>query len=176
MINCKEDDPILWAQGRPLGSPQRTYCLCKADSEEAIRVANRNPENGKLLTVFLRPGLVIGERDTSSLGKMIAVARQGKSRLQMGNGQNPYDFIYAGNLADAHLLAAWALLEASGKEQTHDISTRGDGQVFNVTNDDPWLFWGFQRAVSAAIGKPVRKRDIIVIPLWIGLAIGFISD
>ncbi|KAL4789474.1 hypothetical protein BDV19DRAFT_396979 [Aspergillus venezuelensis] len=175
IINCEEDEPILWGQDRPPGSPQRTYCLCKTEYEEEIRFANRKPEYGGLLTVSLRPGLVFGERDTGSLGKMISVARQGKSRFQMGNGQNPYDFIYAGNLADAHLVSAWALLEAWGKEPPTDSTTRVDGEIFNVTNDDPWLLWDFQRAVSAAIGKPVRKENIIVIPLWVGLTIGLIS-
>ncbi|KAL4935110.1 3-beta hydroxysteroid dehydrogenase/isomerase family-domain-containing protein [Aspergillus oleicola] len=113
MINCKDDSPILRECQRPPNSPQRTYCLSKAEAEEAIRFANRNTETGGgLLTVSLRPGLVFGERNTASLGKM--VARQGKSRFQIGDGQNPYDFIYAGNLADAHLLSCgrWLMLRA----------------------------------------------------------------
>ncbi|KAL4919577.1 hypothetical protein BDW62DRAFT_209552 [Aspergillus aurantiobrunneus] len=176
LIDATEDAPIL----RP-PRQQRLYCIAKADAEDAIQAANRtgspstNPDEG-VLTCAIRPGLVFGERDVGTLGKMFAVARQGRSRFQMGNGQNPYDFIYVGNLADAELLAAHALLDAWGKPPPEDGASRVDGEVFHVTNDDPWLFWDFQRAVAAHAGHPVDPAEIVVIPKWVGLAMGFVNE
>lgn len=171
--DAKEDMPIL-----RYPQQKRLYCLAKADAEEIIQAANRNggPDNSGVLICSIRPGLVFGEHDAGSLGKMFAVARQGRSRFQIGNGQNPYDFVYAGNLADAHLLAAHALLETWGKPRPTDPAIRVDGEIFNVTNDDPWLFWDFQRAVASETGNPVRPEDIIVIPKWVGLTMGFVSE
>lgn len=68
----------------------------------------------------------------------------------MGNGQNPYDFVYAGNLADAHLMAARALLESWGKPCPADSNVQVDGEIFNITNDDPWFFWDRQSRAPRA--------------------------
>ncbi|KAJ5937727.1 hypothetical protein N7454_004069 [Penicillium verhagenii] len=174
LIDATEEMPIL----RP-PQQKRLYCIAKADAEDIIQAANRNSgqDNQGILTCSLRPNLAFGEHDAGALGKMFAVARQGKSRFQMGDGQNPYDFVYVGNLADAHLLAAHALLKAWGKPpQTDDSAGRVDGECFHITNEDPWLFWEFQRAVSALAGNPIRPEDIIVIPKWVGLTLGFVNE
>jgi sterol-4alpha-carboxylate 3-dehydrogenase (decarboxylating) len=168
LVDATEDLPIL----RP-PQQKRVYSLAKADAEEAILAANRR-ENHGLLTCSLRPCLAFGEHDTASLGKMVAVALQGRSRFQMGNGGNLFDFVYVGNLADAHLLTARALLAAWGHPRPPTDPV--DGECFNVTNDDPWRFWDFQRAVSAHVGHPVRPEDIVVIPKWVGLTMGFLSE
>jgi sterol-4alpha-carboxylate 3-dehydrogenase (decarboxylating) len=173
MIDATEEMPIL-----RYPQQKRIYCLAKADAEEAIQAANRNGghDDRGVLTCSIRPGLIFGEHDAGALGKMFAVAQQGRSKFQMGNGQNPYDFVYAGNLADAHLLAAHALLETWGKPRPADPSFRVDGEVFNITNDDPWFFWDFQRAVASETGNPVLPEHIIAIPKWLGLAMGFVSE
>lgn len=129
-----------------------------------------------VLTCSIRPGTVFGEHDAGTLGKMFAVAQQGRSKFQMGNGQNSYDFIYAGNLADAHLLSAYALLKSWGKPRYADSNVWVDGEIFNITNDDPWFFWDFQRAVASEIGNPVLPEHIIAIPKWLGLTMGFVSE
>ncbi|KAL4977900.1 hypothetical protein BDW66DRAFT_131298 [Aspergillus desertorum] len=168
MVNATEDMPVL----RP---PQQKliYSIVKLESEEAIHAANRR--NG-LLTCSLRPCLTFGERDIGSLGKMISVARAGRANIQIGRGQNPWDFVYVGNVADAHLLAAHALLDAWGKEPPADPSMRVDGECFHITNDDPWLFWDFQRAVAAAVGTPVRRENIKSIPAWAALALASVIE
>ncbi|PYH41074.1 NAD(P)-binding protein [Aspergillus saccharolyticus JOP 1030-1] len=189
LIDATEELPIL----RP-PVQQRLYCIAKADAEDAIQAANRTrllnhhnnqnddtkeqevqPDDHGILTCAIRPSLAFGERDIGTLGKMFAVARQGKLRFQMGNGRNPYDFVYVGNLADAHLLAAHALVEAWGKPAPPPES-RVDGECFHITNEDPWLFWDFQREVSRLAGKPVRPEEVIVIPKWVGLTIGWFNE
>ncbi|KAF9885826.1 hypothetical protein FE257_012298 [Aspergillus nanangensis] len=167
MINASEDMPIL----RP-PVQKRPYLIAKADAEDLIRTANR--AHG-FLTCSLRPCLVFGERDTNSMGKMVAVAQAGRSRYQMGDGKNLYDFVYVGNLADAHLLAAHALVSAY-PNPTLDASQRVEGEVFNITNEDPWLFWGFQREISKQLGRPIKDEDLVTIPKWAGLTMGFVSE
>lgn len=173
LVDATEELPIL----RP-PVQKRIYSLAKADSEELIMAANRRRDSGGhvLLTCVLRPCLAFGENDVSSLGKMIAVAQQGRSRFQMGAGNNLFDFVYVGNLADAHLLAANAMLETDGQDPRPPNAPVVDGESFNITNDDPWLFWDFQRAISALVGLPVSPKDITVIPKWVGLTMGFISE
>ncbi|KAE8314228.1 hypothetical protein BDV41DRAFT_563872 [Aspergillus transmontanensis] len=148
----------------------------KVNTVRALVNTSTSGDNRGILTCAIRPSLAFGERDVGSLGKMFAVVRQGKARFQIGNGQNPYDFIYVGNLADAHLLAAHALLDAWGKPPPTDASTRVDGECFHLNNEDPWLFWDFQRAVSALAGNPIRPENIVVIPKWVGLTLGFVNE
>ncbi|PYI12778.1 C-3 sterol dehydrogenase/C-4 decarboxylase family protein [Aspergillus violaceofuscus CBS 115571] len=174
LVDATEELPIL----RP-PAQQRLYCIAKADAEDAVTAANRTaapgtPSDTGLLTCAIRPALAFGERDHGTLGKMYAVARQGKLRFQMGDGRNRYDFVYVGNLAEAHVLAARKLLDAWG--QPAPVEDRVDGECFHVTNEEPWLFWDFQREVSRLVGKPVRKEDVVVIPKWVGLTIGFVNE
>ncbi|KAE8327749.1 hypothetical protein BDV39DRAFT_204765 [Aspergillus sergii] len=126
---------------------KRVYSLRKADAEEVILTANRNKE--------------------------WFPARGGWARYQLGNGKNFYDLVYVGNVADAHVLAAQHLLDAWGKAPTGNPDSRVDGEVFHITNGRPWLFWDFQREVAAQTGNPVRHEDIIVVPKWLALIIGF---
>lgn len=53
---------------------------------------------------------------------------------------------------------------------------RVDGECFNITNEEPVLFWEFQRALAAAVGLPVKKEDIKVIPFWLAFVIAAVSE
>ena len=163
LIDADETLPIL----RP-PFQKRIYTLTKATAEEEIIAANRKDGDRSMLTVSLRPCTAIGERDTICLGKMISRAEEGKMKFQMGNGKNIYDFMYVGNLVDAHILAARALVKAYGKPPP-PAEQRVDGENINITNDERVLFWDFARNVSAAAGHPVKEEEIIVIPAWVGL-------
>ena len=170
LINADETLPIL----RP-PVQKRVYTLTKAIAEEEVLRANRRSGNSSMLTVSLRPCTAIGEADTICLGKMIPRAEEGKMKFQMGNGKNIYDFVYIGNLVDAHILAAKALIKAYGKPPP-PAHQRVDGENINVTNDERVLFWDFTRKVAAEAGHPVKKEDIVVIPAWVGLFMAWCSE
>ena len=78
---------------------------------------------------------------------IINVHRTNKTGFQLGENKNLFDFTYVLNVAHAHLLAAYALL------QTYKLATapldyeKVDGEAFFVTNDEPVYFWDFARAV-----------------------------
>ncbi|MCJ1243929.1 hypothetical protein MMC30_001126 [Trapelia coarctata] len=170
MVDADETWPVL----RP-PVQSRVYTLTKATAEEEILAENRKGGNRSMLTVSLRPATAFGENDTVCLGKMFAVADQGKTKFQMGNGQNLYDFVYIDNLIDAHILAAEALIRAYGHPPP-PADERVDGENFHVTNDEHILFWEFSRKIAAAAGHPVMPKDIVVIPAYLGLIMGWISE
>lgn len=170
LIDADESLPIL----RP-PVQKRIYTLTKATAEEEVIAANRKDGDSSMLTVSIRPCTAIGEADTVCLGKMIPIAEAGSTKFQMGKGKNIYDFVYIGNLVDAHILAAQALVRAYGQPPP-PASKRVDGENINITNDERVFFWDFTRKVAAAAGHPVNKEDIVVIPLWVGLIIGWISE
>ncbi len=171
LLDADETLPVLHPPAQ-----KRVYTLTKATAEAEILACNRKKGDCRgLLTCSLRPCTAIGEADTICLGKLLPTAVAGKTRFQMGGGKNVYDFMYVGNLADAHILAAQHLLAAWGKP-TPLQEKRVDGECFNITNDERILFWDFARKVSAAAGHPVKKEEITVVPVWIGLLMGWVSE
>ena len=177
LVDATEEFPVL-----RYPQQKRFYSLCKVDAEADVLSANRaDPMDsehhyGGMLTASVRPCGAIGEHDVNSLGKMLGNVFDGRARYQIGKGDNLFDFMYVGNLADAHLLLAYALLRAWNRPPPKDPETRVDGQAFNITDDDPWPFWEFQRTLAAAVGKPIRKEDIVVVPKTVGLVMATISE
>lgn len=170
LLDATEDLPIL----RP-PQQKRVYTLTKAQAEEDILAANRAAGDRSMLTVSLRPATAFGERDTIYLSKIIAVAEKGRNKIQVGNGANLYDLVYVGNLAEAHLLAARALVAAYGRPPP-PAEKRVDGENFNITNGERVNFWDFTRTIGARAGFPVKREEIRVIPLWVGLLMGWVSE
>jgi sterol-4alpha-carboxylate 3-dehydrogenase (decarboxylating) len=140
------------------------YSKTKKIGEELVLKANG--QNG-LLTTAIRLCTLFGEGDRVLTKHMIELAQDGRARYHVGSGKNLYDFIYAGNAAEGHVLAAKKLLEASESNKPIPQELRVDGEVFFMTNDDPWPFWSFSRFVAAEIGKPIADAEIWTIPLGV---------
>lgn len=67
----------------------------------------------------------------------------------MGNNANRADFVYAGNVADAHVLAADRLRS--------DVAHLVAGHVFFITNGDPVPYWNVPRMVWKEMGDDGKK-------------------
>lgn len=96
-------------------------------------------------------------------------------KYQMCDGKNLYDFVYVGNLVDAHILAARALLGSYGKPPPL-AAQRVDGENINITNNERILFWEFTRKVAAEAGYPVSEHEVISILVWFGLFMAWCSE
>lgn len=79
------------------------YAKTKAIGEGLVLAANR--QRG-LLTTAIRLCTLLGEGDRVLTRHFIELGRKGTIKFQIGHGRNLYDFIYAGNAAEGHLLAA----------------------------------------------------------------------
>lgn len=170
LVDADESLPVLRYPAQ-----RRVYTLTKVEAEDEILGANRQSGDSSMLTVSIRPATAFGARDFGFLGKVIAQARAGKANVQIGPGRNYYDVTYISNLVDAHLLAAHALVEAHGKAAP-PAERRVDGEAFIITNDEPVLFWDFNRAIAASIGMPVKKEDIKVVPYWVAMLAATVSE
>ncbi|KAI1362795.1 C-3 sterol dehydrogenase/C-4 decarboxylase family protein [Xylaria arbuscula] len=67
------------------------------------------------------------------------------------------------------------LVQAYG-EPSPNPEMRVDGEVFNATNEERVNFWSFQQSIAASVGLPVRKEDIIILPVWIAMATADVSE
>jgi sterol-4alpha-carboxylate 3-dehydrogenase (decarboxylating) len=170
LVDADESLPVLRYPAQ-----KRVYTLTKVEAEDDILAANRQGGDSSMLTVSIRPATAFGARDFGFMGKVIAQARAGKANAQIGPGKNYYDVTYISNLVDAHLLAAHALINAYGRAAP-PLESQVDGQAFIITNDEPVLFWEFNRAVAASVGMPVKKEDIKVIPYWVAMLAATVSE
>lgn len=172
MLDADETLPILRYPAQ-----KNVYTLTKVAAEDKVRAANRTDGDASLLTAILRPASTFGERDYLNFWSIVTKARAGRANVQIGDGKNLFSYTYVGNLVDAHILAAEALVRAYGKPPPLPES-RVDGEAFFITNDEDrdWRFWDYQRAAAASVGYPVEDKDIKVIPLGLALLMGFVAE
>jgi nucleoside-diphosphate-sugar epimerase len=118
------------------------YTRSKVDSERLLwEMAERR---GLPLTV-IRPSWIYGERDRTTLERLVGRLRAGRVPL-IGRGDNPLSAIYVGNVADAVILAA------------------GDpgavGEAYNITHQGQMTQREFLGMFVDAIGAPPIRRRI----------------
>lgn len=166
LIFATEDEPYC-----PASEQTVYYTQTKAEAEQLVLQANRT--NG-LLTACIRGCTLFGEGD-NVMPTQIGTFKSGRGKLQVGSGKNLFDWTYTGNSAYAHVLAAQklVLIDLTIPPRKEDEDMRVDGEAFVITNDEPWPFWDFVRAVGAAAGYPVTKVEVWVVPSWVfyGIAV-----
>lgn len=150
--------------------PMDGYNETKAIAEDLILSANEangSGSDGYLATVALRPAGIFGPGDRQLIPGLREAARAGQSKFQLGDNNNLFDLTYVGNVADAHVLAAEKLLDASTRDSVA-------GEKFFITNDSPIYFWTAARTVWKADG--IVDKYNIVLRRPVALAIGHISE
>jgi sterol-4alpha-carboxylate 3-dehydrogenase (decarboxylating) len=171
-------------------NPMDIYMETKIIAEKAIIAAN-----GKqgLLTTIIRPSGIFGYASPGSLCfihhtikyfdcyspgdrqlmvNLYNVYERGRTGIQIGNNKNLTDWTYVTNVADAHILAADKL--------SPSIDPPVAGEIFYITNDEPWPFWDFMNGVWDRLdvvypGKRVKKKPF-VIPRTMGMIMAVISE
>lgn len=115
------------------------YAASKAEAERVVMVAAARG----LDVVILRPRGIFGEHDTALAPRLLRLAASGRVPLFYG-GRALVDVTYAGNVADAMLLAA-----APGAPTG----------TYNVTNGEPIAVRDLLKLIFAALGREVRFTD-----------------
>lgn len=171
LFNADERWPII-------REPQQIeyYSETKAAAEELVTAANRAEPTPAFLTASIRPAGIFGEGDVQALAGLLNAYRTGKSKVQLGDNTNIFDFTYVGNVAHAHLLAARLLLATAAAATVPLDHERVDGEVFFVTNDAPVYFWDFARAVWRAAGNDAGTEGVWKIPRDLSLLMGMASE
>lgn len=124
-----------------------------------------------MLTCAIRPAGIYGEKDTTFTFKVLEHAAKASPfvlSLQLGQNDNLFDFTYVGNIAFAHLLAAFRLVGTKNRLEAGQSvpldHERVDGEAFNITNDSPVYFWDMTHAAWALAGKCVEPHQVWQLP------------
>lgn len=145
--------------------PMDAYNETKAIAEDMVLKAN-DPENG-FYTVALRPAGIFGPGDRQLVPGLRNVAKLGQSKFQIGDNNNLFDWTYAGNVADAHVLATEKLFNS-------EAVTKVSGETFFITNDAPSYFWALARTVWKADGH--IDKYYIVLKRPVAIFAGYLSE
>ncbi len=106
------------------------------------------------------------ERDKQLIWRVAKIYEDGQQNVQIGDNTNLVDYLYVGNAAHAHVLAADCLLE---KPET--VS----GQVFFITNGEPIPQWDFNRLIFKELGDDGSKK-IFTIPRALALFLAMVTE
>ncbi len=94
---------------------------------------------------IIRPSWLYGERDRTTLERLVGRLRAGKVPL-IGRGDNPLSAIYAGNVADAAILAA--------------LDPGSVGEAYNITHQGQITQREFLDLFADAAGRPPPARSL----------------
>jgi 2-alkyl-3-oxoalkanoate reductase len=129
------------------------YTLSKVECE---RLLWRAVENDRLRLSVIRPSWLYGERDRTTVARLVRRLQAGKVPL-IGPGDNPLSAIYAGNVADAAILVG------------DDPGSLGE--AYNVTSMGPITQREWLNLFARACGAPLPSRRISY-PLMFAVALG----
>ncbi len=162
-FNIDEISP-LWEKD----SDTLPYFKFKALADTLVRKANTPLDNdGKgLLTATLRISFAYGERDTQTIPAMLRTAKNGQTKIQLGDNKNLVDPTYVVNIATAHLQAARKLLAS----EAGSLDFKVDGEAFHITQGDPQPFWTWARMIWRLVGDETSPEDVTTIPRWLALS------
>lgn len=120
------------------------YSETKTLAEQAV-VASNSPKG--LLTCAIRPTGVYGKHDRARFPNILSLAKQG-SFFRIGDGSGRQNYVYAENLAHAHLLASDCLAPDSPV----------GGSIYVITDHEPINFFDFVLPFVQSCGfDPVVK-------------------
>ena len=128
------------------------YAHTKALAERHVLAANGLEG---LLCLRLRPHLIWGPRDRHLVPRLVERARRGRLR-RVGDGANLIDMVYVENAADAHLLAADALIPGSPVA----------GRAYFISQGEPVNCWQWIDEILALAGLPPVSRSISLAAAW----------
>ncbi|KAF2110281.1 C-3 sterol dehydrogenase/C-4 decarboxylase [Lophiotrema nucula] len=139
------------------------YAATKAVADALVLSSNCEG----LKTAVLRVPSVYGENDRNFIAQIVTSIRAGKYREQVGPDEKMHETVYAGSAAEAHILAAKALLDGSDGVE---------GEAFFITDNSPSPFFAFYRRCCAAAGYPVAENEVRMNPFWVVKAFASVGE
>lgn len=163
------------------------YTAAKATADAMVLAAN---DPLRLRTAVLRPCGIVGEGDAQIIPSLLRAMRQGMPRIQLGDGKSKFDFVYAGNVADACICCMEALIREHQQEEITTTTaatnhgtpsnTKTDakvsGEAFFITNGEPVEFWAFASLVWRLAGDRTSADKITIIPMWIAFFFAWLAE
>ena len=175
LINADESYPLITGKQQP-----EYYTTTKAQAEVHVLASNRSASHPNFLTAAIRPSAMFGEGDVQLLPPGLSAYYSGRTKFQIGDNENLFDFTEITNVAHAHHLALAALLATRDRDDTRLAAPldheKIDGEAFFITNDSPVYFFDFARLCWAAAGDTTQPSQVWALSKDLGLLIATIME
>ena len=99
--------------------------------------------------------------------RLVQTYEKRQHKYQMGDNTNLVDYSYAGNIADAHLLAADKMIANASPDLV-------SGEAFFLSDGVPRPYWDFPRLVWKHLGDD--GEGFVSLPRWICYVLAFLSE
>ena len=119
------------------------YTRAKVMVENELR--RRHESGGKVKYTVIRPSWLYGPRDRATIARLANLIRGGKAKL-LGNGENRLNVVYAGNVAEACVLAA--------------DNPEAVGEAYNCSNDGELTQREYFDMLANALGAPRVTKTV----------------
>lgn len=131
------------------------YSRAKVQAEQLLWDMHKA---GKIKLTVIKPSWLYGPRDRATIFRLARMLRAGKSRI-LGDGMNRINVVYAGNVAEAAILAA--------------ESPQAVGQAYNCCNDGEMRQKDWMNLLAAELGAPPIERHV---PYKVAYNLAFILE
>lgn len=118
------------------------YSRAKVQAERDLWALH---EAGRLPLTVIRPSWLYGPRDRATIFRLARMLREGKCKI-LGDGMNRLNVVYAGNAAEATILAT--------------DSPEARGQAYNCCNDGEMHQKEWMNLLAAELGAPPVTKHV----------------
>ncbi len=136
---------LVLDEAAPLGQNLYRWAYYSRSKVEAERLVWDAHKAGKLKVTVIRPSWLYGERDRTTMGRLIASIRSGKIKL-LGKGDNRLSLAHAANVAEACILAA--------------DSDKAVGEAYNCSNDGEITQKQYFDLIAKTLDQPPIERSV----------------
>ena len=146
-------------ESQPLGVNVHKWSYYTRAKVEVERELWRRRDDGcKVKFTVIRPSWLYGPRDRATIARLAGLIRSGKAKL-LGSGENILSVVYAGNVAEACILAA--------------DNPAAVGEAYNCCNDGDITQRGYFELLADALNAP---RVAKTVPFGVAKRVAFFLE
>ena len=153
-----DGEGLVFDETAPLGRQLHKWSYYSRAKVEAEKLLWAMHQAGRFKLTVIRPSWLYGPRDRATIFRLARMLRQGKTRI-LGDGENRLNVVYAGNAAEAAILAA--------------ESDKAVGQAYNCSNDGVMKQEQWMSLLAAELGAPPVTRHV---PYKIAYGVAFVLE
>lgn len=153
-----DGDGVVLDETAPLGQDLYRWSYYSKAKVMAEELVWRSHKEGRLSATVIRPSWLYGPRDRASIGRLVDAIGRGRAKL-IGDGENRLSLAYAGNVAEASILAA--------------NSDAGRGEAYNCNSDGQITQREYFDAIANVLEVPAVRKCV---PYGVAKTVGFLME